>query len=52
MRNGMLGMLTAVLVLTAFLAGIVRATLAWEQTTEDRHPAVRGRLREWLDLAA
>jgi hypothetical protein len=52
MRNGTLGVMTAALVLVAFLAGVVRATLAWEQTTHDQRAAVGGQTREHLKLAA
>ena len=52
MRNGTLGVMTAALVLIAFLAGVVRATLAWEETTRDQRAAESGQAHERLKLAA
>ncbi len=52
MRNGTVGIMTAVFLLTAFLAGVVRATLAWEARAWEQHEPPRASVPERLDLAA
>jgi hypothetical protein len=52
MRNGTFGAMTAMLALIAFLAGVVRATLAWEQTTQAQRTTVSSQAHKSLKLAA
>jgi hypothetical protein len=52
MRNGTVGMLTAVFLLGAFFAGVVRATIAWEASAWEQHETIRPQARELEALAA